>query len=94
MSLLIPRFVDMLRQLGWSTTIRQTPSPPNTQRRAMSGTNIHVRNIERESKLKFEDLARICSTSVSTPLLVISPRELLWHDIALFQVSKGQNFEL
>ena len=42
-----------------------------------------------EGKLKIEDLARINSTSVSTPLPVISPRELLWRDISLLQVSKG-----
>ena len=42
-----------------------------------------------EGKLKIEDLARISSTSVSTPLPVISPRELLWRDISLLQVSKG-----
>ena len=42
-----------------------------------------------EGKLKIEDLARISSTSVSTPLQVISPRELLWRDISLLQVSKG-----
>ena len=42
-----------------------------------------------ERKLKIEDLARISSTSVSTPLPVISPRELLWRDISLLQVSKG-----
>ena len=42
-----------------------------------------------EGKLKIEDLARISSTAVSTPLPVISPRELLWRDISLLQVSKG-----
>ena len=42
-----------------------------------------------EGKLKIEDLTRISSTSVSTPLPVISHRELLWHDISLLQVSKG-----
>ena len=42
-----------------------------------------------EGKLKIEHLARISSTSVSTPLPVISPRELLWRDISLLQVSKG-----
>ena len=42
-----------------------------------------------EAKLKIEDLARVSSTSVSTPLPVISPRELLWRDISLLQVSKG-----
>ena len=42
-----------------------------------------------EGKLKIEDLARISSTSVSTPLPVISSRELLWRDISLLQVSKG-----
>ena len=41
-----------------------------------------------EEKLKIEDLARISSTSVSTPLPVISPRELLWRDISLLKVSK------
>ena len=42
-----------------------------------------------EGKLKIEDLARISSTSVSTPLPVISPGELLWRDMSLLQVSKG-----
>jgi len=42
-----------------------------------------------EGKLKIEDLTRISSTSVSTPLLIISRRELLWHYISLLQVSKG-----
>ena len=42
-----------------------------------------------EGKLKIEDLARISSTSVSAPLPVISPRELLWRNISLLQVSKG-----
>ena len=41
-----------------------------------------------EGKLKSEDLAGINSTSVSTPLPVISSRELLWRDISLSQVSK------
>ena len=42
-----------------------------------------------EGKLKIEDLGRISSTSVSMPLPVISPIELLWCDISLLQVSKG-----
>ena len=35
-----------------------------------------------EGKLKIEDLARINSTSVSTPLPVISPRELACYKLA------------
>ena len=48
-----------------------------------------------EGKLKIEDLARISSTSVSTPLPVISPRELLWCDIHLcYKLARELNLGL
>ena len=47
-----------------------------------------------EGKLKIEDLARISSTSVSTPLPVISPRELLWRKYLCYKLARELNLGL
>ena len=92
MSLLIPRSVvrDLRTCFDSWAGIRQRAKPlrhpiPNEERWARQISMSEIL----EGKLKIEALARINSTSVSTPLPVISPRELLCLDISLLQVSKG-----
>ena len=92
MSLLIPRSVvrDLRTCFDNWAGIRQRAKPllhPMPSEERWAG-QISMSEIL-EGKLKIEDLARINSTSVSTLLPVISPRELLWRDISLLQVSKG-----
>ena len=92
MSLLIPRSVvrDLRTCFDSWAGIRQRAKPlrhPMPSEERWAG-QISMSEIL-EGKLKIEDLARISSTSVSTPLPVISPRELLWRDMSLLQVSKG-----
>ena len=92
MSLLIPRSVvrDLRKCFDSWAGIRQRAKPlrhPMPSEERWAG-QISMSEIL-EGKLKIEDLARISSTSVSTPLPVISPRELLWRDMSLLQVSKG-----
>ena len=92
MSLLIPRSVvrDLRTCFDSWAGIRQRAKPlrhPMPSEERWAG-QISMSEIL-EGKLKIEDLARISSTSVCTPLPVISPREFLWRDISLLQVSKG-----
>ena len=84
MSLLIPGSVvwDLWMCFDSWAGIRQSAKPlchPMPSEEQCVG-QISISEIV-EGKLKIEDLNRISSTSVSTPLRVISHSELLWHDI-------------